>query len=488
MQQTLKRLARMTAGYSLVTLIGPVFTILLTPLYTRVLSPADYGVLDVAGAFASFAGILTVIGIDQALNALFFDGGETYQRNLVTTAVICVTVCSSLVAVFYIVTGASLAVWFFKDIGRVYIFYLYAVGSLSGSTVAVISAALRLRMGVKRVNVLAATSLFTNVAATIVMVLILRLKVTGIVAANVIASIITCSMGLALAYRPLRGSFSPPLVKPLVRTGLTLVPAVASGLALAVADRLLLVWYVSQTDLGLYSIANKLASMLLVLLGATWTAWQPMALEMASQPDAPKQYARVFEYIAAASMLLSLAVGLFAPEILIVFTRAAYVPAAPYALILTAYYGPINFLALSLAIPLYARKRTHIISVITFISAGANIVLNLLLDPWLGVWGAVLATVLAGGVTMAGAYIASQQAMRVPYRLKQVCGLGGFYVALITTAIVIPALDPFAVRMAIWLSFILAVMVSGVVTRGQVQLVLQATYYHLRGWASAGRR
>jgi len=488
MRQTLKRLAKMTAGYSLVTLIGPVFTILLTPLYTRVLSPADYGVLDVAGAFSSFAGILTVIGIDQALNALFFDGDETYQRNLVTTAILCVIACGSLVGVFYVMAGASLARWFFKDVGRAYIFYLYAIGSISGPIVAVVSAALRLRMSIKRVNAMAATSLFSTIAINMVMVLVLHFKATGIVAANVSASVITCVVGLALAYRPLRGRFSPELARPLVRTGLTLVPAVASGLALAVADRLLLVWYVDQSDMGLYSIANKLASMLLVLLGATWSAWQPMALEMANQPDAPRQYARVFEYIAAASMLLSLAVGLFAPEILIIFTRAAYVPAAPYALLLTAYYGPINFLASSLSIPLYARKRTQIISVITFVSAGVNILLNLLLDPWLGVWGAVLATVLAGGFSMTCAYIAGQRAMRVPYRLGLVCGLGGLYVLLIAAAVGIPALNPLAIRMLAWLLFALAILASGIVTRDQIRLALQSAYCRLSRLAHMNRR
>jgi O-antigen/teichoic acid export membrane protein len=488
LRATLKRLAKMTAGYSLVTLIGPVFTILLTPLYTRVLSPADYGVLEVAGAFAGFAGIFTVIGIDLALNALFFDGDETYQRNLVTTALVCVTACGSLVAAFYVVAGARLAVWFFKDAGRVYMFYLYAIGSVSSPIVAVISAALRLRMGVKRVNVLAATSLLANVGTTIVMVLVIRLKATGIVAANMTASVVTCVTGLALAYQSLRGSFSPQLAKPLVRTGLTLVPAVASGLALAIADRLLLVWYVSQTDLGLYSIANKLASMLLVMLGATWAAWQPMALEMANQPDAARQYARVFEYIAAASMLLSLAVGLFAPEILLIFTRAAYVPAAPFTLVLTAYYGPVIFLESSLAIPLYARKRTHIVSVITFISAGVNIALNLLLDPWLGVWGAVLATVLAGGVAMAGTYIAGQRAMWVPYRLPQVCGLGGFYVVLIAAAVLLPALGPLAVRLAVWASFALAIAASGIVSRGQIQLAFQSAYTRLSSLVHTGHR
>lgn len=90
MRATLTRLARMTASYSLVTLLGPLFTVVLTPLYTRVLSPADYGVVDVALTLSMLLNLLATLGLDQALSAHFFDGESAYQRNLVTTAVLCV--------------------------------------------------------------------------------------------------------------------------------------------------------------------------------------------------------------------------------------------------------------------------------------------------------------------------------------------------------------------------------------------------------------
>jgi hypothetical protein len=50
----LRQLARLMAGYSLALFVGPIFTILLTPLYTRVLSPADYAVLDTLTALGLF--------------------------------------------------------------------------------------------------------------------------------------------------------------------------------------------------------------------------------------------------------------------------------------------------------------------------------------------------------------------------------------------------------------------------------------------------
>ena len=43
MRQTMKRFTKLAAGYSSVTLLGPVVTILLVPLCTRLLEPTGYG-------------------------------------------------------------------------------------------------------------------------------------------------------------------------------------------------------------------------------------------------------------------------------------------------------------------------------------------------------------------------------------------------------------------------------------------------------------
>ena len=181
MQTTLKRLAKLTAGYSLVTLVGPLFTILLTPLYTRVLTPADYGVVEVALTFSALLSVFALGGMDQALSAYFFDGDETFRRNLVTTTLACVCVAGLLLGLLMFAFAHTLAEIFFKTETRYLIFQLLAINMVSSPVYSVIAAALRLRMGVRRVNVLGLAQLFTNVACNIVFVLFLHLRATGIV-------------------------------------------------------------------------------------------------------------------------------------------------------------------------------------------------------------------------------------------------------------------------------------------------------------------
>ena len=477
MRQTLKRLAKLTAGYSLVTLLGPVVTILLVPLYTRVLAPADYGVVDVALTFASLVGIFINLGVDQALNAFFFDDGPDHQRNLITTAALFVGGCGLVIGLAIAVLATPLAEVLFKDPSRRPIFYLLALSSITSPVYGIMSAGLRLQMRVKRVNALGLTYLAATVITNIVLILVLHLKATGIIVTNAVTNLTACGLSLILARDVLFGRFSRSLLRPLIRTGLSLLPGAISTVLLLQVDRLLLTQFVSAGDIGLYSIANKLASMIWVLFSAVGIAWNPMALEMANQPDAPHQYARVFEYSAIAWMWFALGLGLFAPEILTIFTRAAYVSAAPYTLVLLIFNGPVSMAAGTFGTILFARKHTRLISVPIMVAAVVNVILNLVLDPLLGVWGAVWATVLAGAVMMIGGYVLSQQAVRVPYRMGKVLCLAVVYLSLVAVFLTLPASNTIPIKVIAMIVLSLTVLLTGLISRREIEIGGQFLYF-----------
>ncbi len=157
MRETLKRLAKLTAGYSLVTLIGPLFTILLTPLYTRVLTPADYGVVDVALTLSSFIVTLCIFSIDQAMANRFHapsNDDSNYQRRLVTSAVTTVALFGLCTGVFINLSATPIAIFLFGDPYRDTLIRLIGIQILFAPIYAITVMALRMRMGIKRVNAL----------------------------------------------------------------------------------------------------------------------------------------------------------------------------------------------------------------------------------------------------------------------------------------------------------------------------------------------
>lgn len=473
MQDTIRRLVKLTAGYSIVTLLGPLFTIFLTPLYTRVLSPADYGVVDIALTLSGFLTLFAILGLDQALSAYFFDGEGQYRRDLVTTAIVSVGSLGAIFGIAVAVLAVPLAQFFFKNTGYSPILYLLAINAVSVPIYSVVLAALRLQMAVGRVNTLGLTLLLATALSNITLVLVFHFKATGVVAANVIANAIACIVGLLLAYTPFLGRLTFPIFKPLIRAGLGLLPGAVSFLLLSNIDRLILTQYVSQADIGLYSIANKLASMLYVLLSAVWNAWWPMALEMAGTPGANAKYARMLEYFVAVSLLLALVIGLFAPEILAIFTSHAYVAAAPYALLLLISSGPVGFLTSFFYTGLYVKKRTSLISLTFILAALVNILLNLALNPIIGVWGAVWGTVLSSIVLMLSTYFTSQRVYPIEYHFGRIAALVVVYAILVAFALATPFINAsLLIKAGAVLLFLLSIMATGIVSYVQIAVGL----------------
>ena len=473
MRETLTRLARFTAGYSLSALIGPLFTLLLTPLYTRALEPADYGVVDVLMTLSALLVVISMLGMDQALSAHFFDKGDTaeadaWRRNLSTTALIVVTGVSVVAGLGLALFAEPLATQLFHDPARRVTVLLVAINVAFLPVYNLTIHALRLRMQISRANAVSLTYLFTLIGAAVTMVLGLRMRATGIIAANALASVAASAVGIVLAAGPLRGRPSSELGRSLRGVGIGVLPGAMGVLIFTNIDRPLLTQFVSATDVGLYSIANKLASMVFVAMSPVWAAWWPIALEMAGRPEAPRQFARIFEYFVSAGFLLALGVGLFAPEILQIFARDAYVPAAPYALALLAYNGPVGFAFNFMTIGLVARKRTGMTSLAFLASAATNVVLNLILMPRLGVWGAVWATLAAGVVQTMLLFRFAQAAYPVRYRWLRVLAMFAGYGAITAFFLLMPVPWSFwlrALAIGLMAGMILAV---GVVTPRQL--------------------
>lgn len=431
MRETLKRLIKLSAGYSLVTLIGPLFTLFLTPLYTRVLEPADYGVVDVALTLSALLGALAGFGIEGAVSAYYFETEDAERRNMATTAVMIVAMIGVIFSVSLFIFAPYLSRLVFHQVEQTLTLQVLTIHVFCAPLYALLSALLRLRMGIRRVNALGLSYLAVLIGLNVFLVLGLHLKANGIVMANAGAMFTGCVIGLALAAQPLRGKFSSAWARKLLITGVALLPASLSYLLLSNLDRLLLTQFVTQDEIGLYAIANKLASMESVVVSAVWAAWWPMALEMANTPDGKIRIARIYELFMAGSILLSLALGLFAPEILRFYTREAYVPAAPYAAWLFLYMGPIGLTAAFFQIGLYTKRQMRHISIALVFSVIVNVALNLLLDPAWRVWGATIATVVAGVVWAGYCVWSSQRAMFIAPNWGRICFVTALYLGIL---------------------------------------------------------
>jgi O-antigen/teichoic acid export membrane protein len=289
----------------------------------------------------------------------------------------------------------------------------------------------------------------------------------------------TCLLAVMLT-RSLIGRPTLDTVGLLLRSGALLLPTLMASWMLQVVDRLFLVKYISTTELGYYAMANKMASLLSVAMSPIYSAWMPLALAKQHDLDAKQQLAAMARYLVVGALSGSLGLGLFATEILIVLTRAPYLPAAPYVGLLT-YVHVFTAISVSLTICGLIDKRLTAISGAVGGGAIINLGLNFWLIPQYGLWGATLATVVGYAVPVALLYWRIRARLPQNYPIRPIVFAMLAQLALLGLGLLVPPLK-FPLRVGLKMAIFCLLPVSfvglGMLTRSEIR----------QGWLFARHR
>lgn len=475
MRQTLKRLAKMVAGYGLVQWAGPFLSLIFTPIITRILTPADYGVADYVSTVGTAIGTVALLALPQAVVAHFNDQASlAWQRRVTGSALTMVTIIGVLVGAGLVIFAPNLAQASPLTHGYAYLFQWMGMTAVFGLAVPVLMSAAQAALHVRWGMALSFTSILGTVVGNVLFIVIFRLGVTGMVLTPIVTNVALCVVALTLA-RGLIGRPSSATARLLLVTGAILLPAAVSGWILQVADRLFLAQYVSAQEMGYYAIANKIATLLYVIIGPLFTAYTPLALSMQHHPDARQSYATLARYLIAVTLCAGLALGLFSTELLMVLTRTEYLPAAVYVGFLT-YMHTFGAVGVILYTGGMAGKQFKGILWTALAGAGVNLALNAILIPPYGVWGATVATVIGYAIAPVLLYLWLRRRYPVPYPVAKIAGAIVIQFVLLVIGLTIPAL-PFLIRVGVKAFVLLLLPLSfiplGMVTPAEWQQVRQ---------------
>lgn len=484
MRETLKRLGKLIIGYGAVQWAGPVLSLIFTPIITRVLLPSDYGVADYLLTLITALSTLSLFALPQAITTHFNDRPEDkeWQRTVTGSGFIIALASGigfgfllfvfapNLTANVPIISGYTNLV---RLIGLTFCF-----GMMSSVLVATAQSAMRVRWGM----VFSLTTIGFTVLGNLLFVVALRLGVTGMILTPVVTGLAVWLATIVLM-RDTIGRPSYPIVKMLLRSGGLLLPTMMAGWVLQVSDRLVLGQFVSATELGHYAIANRMAALVYVVMGPIYAAWMPLALASQHLENAMERYVNVSRYLIAAVLMAGLGIGLFATEILIILTRPAYLPAAPYVGFL-AYVHVFGGFGAILQTGALIGKKLGSVSIAVMVGAVANVGLNFLLIPHFGIWGATAATLIGYGVPQVFLYFWLQRHYSIPYPMGRFMAALGIQFVLQLTGLFVPAIAfplRIAIKIGIYALLPLSFMGLGMVTQLELSQMRAFLQYYVRG-------
>lgn len=393
---------RKTGAHALIYGIGMSFTaisgILLVPLYTRFLTPTDYGIYSLLNIVSSLLLFLYDFGMINAIFRWYFQYAPeevAMRRKVINTAAVFLLVIASVFTLVLSIGSQSIARMVFNspDLAALVRLMLFSVMLQSMTWVP---------LSLLRIRGRVLTFLAVTVATMVILItanylfLFANNGLYGVYGSSIVTYIFMVAALFVITRQEYSVEFSARELKGMLRFGLPYLPVLFFSWMIDFSDRYLLSQLSTLQEVGLYSVGYRVGQVMYMVEKAFLVAWVPLMLSVYQQhkDSAPKIFGGVFTYFASFIMLLGLAISVFSPEIIKIFTSKAYYDASivvPWVALAYLLSGIYIYMLSGFIIA----KNVLYQPVILSVSAVINIALNILLIPRMGMMGAAYSTVVS---------------------------------------------------------------------------------------------
>jgi O-antigen/teichoic acid export membrane protein len=407
-----KKLAANVAIYAigdfLVVAVGGFF---LVPLYTRHLSPADYGVFVVTRANSEIFTYILQFGIISAVARVYFIFSAKQQQRQYIGSILIFHFCT--VAVFLVVLGvAGNFIWRQLSPAVPAMPYLWIASGLAflSFVPGLFSILLRVEERSKFFVAVQAISAVLLVLCVILFLVVLKAGIAGLFGALILSGGITWAVLLVLLFRRLQWNFHWEHIRVSLKFGM---PVVISYIAFFVMNRfgiIILQRHVGLAEVGLFGLAQQVAMVISLVGMAFGKSFQPTIFS--SDESAVTDLVSRLGSIYFISMLLGAAVfASFASELLVILAPRSY-GRAYYVLVLLIIANVVYwFKLISESVVLY-RNRPNLAMTVSLAGGAISVLGNLWLVPKIGIYGAVLSSLLTSCVVTAASMIVARRMVR----------------------------------------------------------------------------
>lgn len=412
----LKRLATGSLIYGMGGVIQRFVGLLLLPIFTSILTPEDYGAVALISLISiAISGFLT-LGTGNSLGLLYFKQENLDKRRIVIWTNVVLMAFNGLV--WYIL------LWLIAPLLSKFMFQtnLYAdhiriavLGSVFQAMVDPWLAFLRMEQLAKKFVLINLGGAILTAAISVFLVVYLRCGVIGLLAAGSLGSFTVFGLTWFIVGRNIGYNIEYSLFSKLVRVGFPSILGSFAFLLIDYADRQMIERILGLAYLGTYSVGYSFGIVIMIAVNAFASAWSPFFMSYVNkQDDARKIFGYVLTYY-------TLSFG----SLIVLF----FFTAKPFTIVMTAPKFHDAWVVVGLVSAAYVLKGCYLIilpgiyfshklkwqSIIEWIAALLNILLNIYLIPRHGIFGAAIATFISYLSLPILAWIFSRSHLRVDY-------------------------------------------------------------------------
>jgi O-antigen/teichoic acid export membrane protein len=451
--EQIQRLGKHSVIYGLGGLIQRIVAVLLLPLYTRYLSPADYGAIEALVALSAVVFALLRAGIQSSFFRFYFQAEDERGRQTVVRTSFWFTLGAATIA---LVVGLALA----EPISNVifgtdhYANLVRAafVGLWASMNYDQVMALFRVEERSVSYSIASLANVALTVGVTVLLVVVLEKGPVGVIVGNFSGTLAVWAALLVYRRTQLGLEFDTDVFRRMTAWGMPFVPSVIALNLIDFSDRFFLVRIRDAEELGLYAIGMRVSAALLFVLAAFRTAWPAFAYSL-PEDEAKRTYGYVLTYVTFFSSWAAIALGLGSPWLVRLLTTPDFydgqrvVPVLVFAFVVFGMY-----IVVVTSIGRAGRRGSN--WMITGAAALFNVALNLILIPPFGMMGAAISMVGSYSAMFVGITWKAQRVFPVIYQWRRVASAIGTAVVLVVAGRLIGGL-PAAIALSAAYPFVL---------------------------------
>jgi len=415
------RIARHSGIYVVANVLQRGTAFVLLPLYTHVLTPAEYGTIAIVTALAGILAVLLPISINGAITRFYFEYREEPEqlRSFWGAILAFMLLSCGLFGLLLLVFGGAFFEW---ALGDVAFWPFVAIGiatAMAQPFFQTVQTIFQTREQPLHYAAVSGGHFLLTLLLTIYLILGEGWGAAGPLFAMFVSSILFAAGGLYALRRNFRLSLHPAYLRAALAYVLPQIPHGLSSLALTTTDRFLLNGLVSLAAVGIYNIAALFSLAVDLICQSVNKAFMPMSMRVMQSAD-PAELAQLRDAglaMVASFCVIGASLTVFSNEIVGFIAGVAFAGAATYVpfLAFAGVAGGINYVLVNVLF--FERAAAKYIPVPTITGGIASIVLNYILIVRLGPLGAAIGTMAAQLVmTLATGLIAARfEHVRWPY-------------------------------------------------------------------------
>ena len=383
-----KYLAKNTAIFALGNIATKLITFFLVPLYTNILSTAEYGTVDLINTLCTVLAPILILNISEAVMRFALDKDADKEKIMS----IGLTVLGGAIIVGCILFPI---VPLFQEIAPYTIYiYLYTI-TLGASQL--FQCYLRGQERLVHYSIGSIIHTFLIAVLNILFLAVWHKGIKGYFAAYILSNVATAIYGyFAGNVRQVikRFGFDVRLAKAMAKYSVVLIPNTFMWWIMNSSDRVMVTSMIGVAANGIYAVSYKLPTLISTITGIFNQAWSYSAIREDGSDDENEYNNKVFIGLLSTVMLFGIGMLAVIKPFLGIYVGKDYFEAwkyTPFLIVGCVYLTLATFMSTSYTVH---KDSFGFLFSATF-GAVLNIILNFILIPSIGVYGAALATCIS---------------------------------------------------------------------------------------------